>query len=84
MYDTLQRNFLKKTNTTRMINNEEFFSYMWHPIPLVKVKYDGKSEKYLVKLKFCRGLMSSTSDIYEFRMYLIDNGEPEEHFFVCA
>ena len=53
------------------------------PIPLIKETYDGKSDKYFVKLKLCRDPTSITSDLYEFRMYLFDNGESEE-FFVLA
>ena len=54
------------------------------PKPLIKVKYDGKSDKYFVKLKLCRDPTSSTSDLYEFKMYLFENGNPEEFLlFVC-
>ena len=40
------------------------------PIPLIKIKYDGKSDKYFVKLKLRRYPKSSMSDLYEFRMSL--------------
>ena len=33
-------------------------------IPPIKGKYDGKSEKYFVKMKLCRDPMSRTSDLY--------------------
>ena len=46
-------------------------------IPLIKVTYDGKSEKYFVKLKLRKYPTSSTSDLYEFRMSLFDNGRQE-------
>ena len=48
------------------------------PILLVKVKYNGKSYKYFIQLKSCRYLTSRTSDLYEFKISLFDNGEPEE------
>ena len=47
-------------------------------IPPIKGNYDGKSEKYFIKLKLRRDPTSSTSEQYEFRMYLFDNGDPEE------
>ena len=47
-------------------------------IPLIKVKYDGKSEKYFVQLKFCRDTTSSTLDLYKFKMSLFDNGDSED------
>ena len=48
------------------------------PIPPIKGTCDGKSNKYFVKLKFCRDHTSSTSDLYYFRMYLFDDSNPEE------
>ena len=51
------------------------------PIPLVKVKYDGKSDKDFVKLKLCRDLTSSTLNPYEFKMSLFENGNSEDFFF---
>ena len=48
------------------------------PIPLSKGTYNGKSEKYFVKLKFCRDPTYITSYLYEFRMSLFDNGDPED------
>ena len=47
-------------------------------ILLIKVKYNGKSDKYFLELKLCRDPTSSTSDLYEFKMSLFDNGKPEE------
>ena len=53
-------------------------------ILLLKEFYNVKSEKYLVKLKLHRYLTLSTSNFYEFKMYLFENGEPEEFLlFVC-
>ena len=46
-------------------------------IPLIKVKYYGKSDTYFVNLKLRRDPMSSKSDLYEFKMSLFDNGELE-------
>ena len=48
------------------------------PIPLIQETHDGKSDKYFVKLKLRRDPTSSTSDLYEFKMYFFDNGDPEE------
>ena len=48
------------------------------PIPLIKEKHDGKSDKYFVKLKLHRDPTLPTSDLYEFKMYLFENGESEE------
>ena len=53
------------------------------PITLIKIKYNGKSDKDFVKLKFCRDPTSSTSDLYKFRMYLFDNVDPE-YPFLCV
>ena len=47
-------------------------------ITLIKVKYDCKSDKGVVKLKLCRNPTSSTSGVYEFRMYFFDNENKEE------
>ena len=54
------------------------------PIPLIKVAYNGKSDKYFVKLKLRRDPTSSMLKIYEFRMYLFDNGDPEEFLFLIS
>ena len=48
--------------------------------PLIKGKYDGTSDKYFVKLKLRRDPTSSTLDLYEFKMFLFENGEPEDFF----
>ena len=47
-------------------------------IPLIKGTYGGKSDKDFVKLELRRYPMSSTSDLYEFRMCLFDNFNLEE------
>ena len=47
------------------------------PVPLIKATYNIKSDKDFVKLKLCRDPMFSTSDLYEFRMYLFDRGKTE-------
>ena len=57
---------------------------MTHPqvdpqlIPLIQETHDVNSEKDFVKLKLSRDPTSSTSDLYEFKMYLFDNGDREE------
>ena len=48
------------------------------PIPLIKEMYYGKSDKDLIKLKFCRDPKSSTSYLYEFKMSLFDHGDLED------
>ena len=54
------------------------------PIPLIKGKYNGKSEKDFVKLKLCTDPTSSTSELYEFKMSLFDNGDLEDFLLsVC-
>ena len=37
-------------------------------------------DKYFVKLKLCRDPTSSTSELYDFKGCLFDNGDPEEFF----
>ena len=54
------------------------------PIPLIKEKHDGKSDKYFVKLKLCRDLTSPTSDIYELKISLFENRKPEEFFLFVS
>ena len=48
------------------------------PITLINWTYDGKLEKDIVKLKLRKYPTSSTLDLYDFRMSLFDNGNPEE------
>ena len=48
------------------------------PIPLIKGNYDGKLDKDSVNMKLCRYNTSSTSELYEFRMSLFENDDPEE------
>ena len=47
-------------------------------IPLIKETSTDKSDGDYVKLKLHRYPTSSTSDIYEFRMFAFDHGELEE------
>ena len=47
-------------------------------IPLIKSKNDDKPEKYFVKIKLCRDPMSENLDLYEIKMALFDNSNPEE------
>ena len=54
------------------------------PIPLIKIKKDDKSDKYLVNIKLRTDPMLENSDPYEFKMVLFDNWDPEEFLlFVC-
>ena len=46
--------------------------------PLIKGKYDGKSDKYFVKLELRGYPTSSILDLYKFNMALFDNEDPEE------
>ena len=48
-----------------------------HPITLIKETPTGKSDVDDVKLNLRRDPMSSTSYIYEFRMSLFENGDPQ-------
>ena len=47
-------------------------------IPLVQKISTGKSDGDYVKLKLCKDPMSSTSELYEFRMSLFDHCQLEE------
>ena len=53
------------------------------PNPIIKDKRDDKSYKYFVKLKSCWDLTSATSDLYELKTGLFDNGDPKEFLYVC-
>ena len=48
------------------------------PSPLIKIKIDQKTVRYLVEIKLHRNPMSLKLDMYEFKMVLFDNGDPEE------
>ena len=52
-------------------------------ILLVKETSTGKSDGEYVKLKLRRYPMSSTLNLYDFRMSLFDHGEQEESFCSC-
>ena len=47
------------------------------PIPIINIKHDNKSDKDILKLKKFRDLTSEKLDLYEFKMTLIENGDPE-------
>ena len=54
------------------------------PIPLLHELHNGKSGKDVVKLELHRDSTYPTSDLYEFKMSLFENGELEEFIlFVC-
>ena len=48
--------------------------------PIIKGKYNVKSDKDFIKLKFCRYPTSNTLELYEFKMSLFDNGDLEDFF----
>ena len=48
------------------------------PIPLIQETHNSKSDNNFVKLKLCRDPTSYTSELYEFKMSLFENGNPEE------
>ena len=51
------------------------------PIPLIKSNNYDKLGKYFVKIKVHWDPMSENSDLYEFKMDLFDNGDPEDLLF---
>ena len=53
------------------------------PTPLIKMWQGDKLDKDFVNLKFCRDPTSEKLDLYELKMTLLDNGDPEEFLFVC-
>ena len=46
--------------------------------PLTKSKHVDKSDKAYIKLKLRRDPMSSSSDLYEFKIDFFGNGDPED------
>ena len=46
----------------------------------IKSKNITKLDKYSVKIKLRRDPMTEKLDLYEFKMALFDNGDPEELF----
>ena len=48
------------------------------PVPIIKENHDGNPDKYFVKLKLRRYPTSSTPDLYQFKMSLFENFDPEE------
>ena len=54
------------------------------PTPLIKINHTDNLDKDFVKLNLRRDPTSDKSDLYEFKMALFDNGDPEEFLlFVC-
>ena len=49
-------------------------------VPLIKSKSNTKLGKYYVKIELHRDPTSEKSDLYEFKISLFDNREPEEFF----
>ena len=47
------------------------------PIPLIKIKLDMKSKKDYIKIKLCRNPMLEKSGMYEIKLALFDNGDPD-------
>ena len=48
------------------------------PFPLIKSKNNDKLNEDCVKINLSRDMTSQKSDLYEFKMALFDNSEPEE------
>ena len=53
------------------------------PIPLIKLNRDWKSQKDFLKPKLNRDPTASTSNLYEFKIIIFNNGDQEEFFFSC-
>ena len=53
------------------------------PTPLIKRWHGDKSDNDFVNLIFCRDPTSEKLDLYESKMALLYNGDPEEFLFVC-
>ena len=52
--------------------------------PPIKSKHADNLDKDFVKVKFCWDTTSEKTDQYEFKMALLENGEPEEFLlFIC-
>ena len=47
-------------------------------IPLIKGKNNEKLDKYFIKITLCGGSTYKSLDLYEFKMALFDNRDPEE------
>ena len=47
-----------------------------HPVPLIKINNNDKSDKYFVKIKLHRDPASEKSELYEFKIAMFDNGKP--------
>ena len=48
------------------------------PTPMIKIKHNDKSEKGFVRIKLRRDTTSQKLDLYELKMALFGNGDPEE------
>ena len=48
------------------------------PTPPIKIKHGSNSDKYFINLKFHGYPTSDSSEFYEFKMALFDNGNPKE------
>ena len=75
----------KKNTTTNTVSHKEIWftgAVQIHidppPIPLIQIMNDTKAEKYCVKIKLRKYTMSVKSYLYEFKMALFDDREPEE------
>ena len=54
-------------------------SYVEPPtIPPIKSKQENKSDKYFVKIKLSKDMTSDMLELYNFKMDLFENGNPEE------
>ena len=53
------------------------------PIPLIKINPNDNLNKDFFEIKFLRYPTSENSYLYEFKMNLFDNGDPEEFCWSC-
>ena len=49
-----------------------------NPTPTIKINLDTNPDKCHVKIKFLRNPTLEKSEIYELKIIIFDNGEPEE------
>ena len=47
------------------------------PTPLIKIKHNDKSDNDFVNIKLRRDPMSEKADLFDFKMALSKNGDPE-------
>ena len=50
------------------------------PTLLTKINHDDNSDKHFVKIKMRKDPTLENSDLYELKIALFDNGDPEEFF----